>query len=113
MINNTYVTTSTVSGLGVFASKDILKHFVIEECKALQLPLDFPDYTPLWDYQIRWDSLRDCVCSGNGMLYNHSETPNACMLRDYAKGQIILLAIEDIQKDTEILIKYACPVWWK
>lgn len=112
-----YVGKSKISGLGVFASEDIKSGDVIEECPVVLLDSTFKSNKDwvLNRYAFSWG----CGCKicqengstmalvlGNGMVYNHSEEPNAYWNQDTALKYFTLHALTDIKKDEEIVWYY-------
>jgi hypothetical protein len=91
---------------GVFASQDIARGELIEEC-PIALRDHYDDKEDHFSYVIR-DHGREFVVTafGLGSLYNHRNIPNANWYFDVEEKILILYAIQDIQKDEEVCINY-------
>ena len=107
-----YITSSEISGLGVFASKEIAKGEVIEESSVLVISEEqISDLakTDLLNYAFfAWgpDKMAAAVAWGHGSLFNHSYEPNAKYVI-YAEEKLIrFVAIKDIEPDEEIVMNY-------
>lgn len=107
-------------GRGVFANKLIFKDEIIESCQIIPFSADDADKietTFLSNYWYAWRTDDDptqygALCLGNGSLYNHSQNPNAMVIKDYDHNLIIFVASKNIEKGTEITVKYG-TVWFK
>jgi len=104
---------SNVSGRGAFARKDIAKGEVIERCPVLEL--DEKDVGgELMNYVFYGENeTRRLVAMGNGMLFNHSPTPNVgYYLEDTALGpELVLYAMQGIREGEEMFYNYG-DEWW-
>lgn len=108
-----YASKSDISGYGVFASRDIKAGEVIEECPVVILDgthLNNTDWV-LNRYAFTWNCNCDicktngqsmCLPMGNGLVYNHSDSPNAYYIQDSFFRLFRFYAFVDIAKDTEI-----------
>jgi SET domain-containing protein len=56
-------------------------------------------------YFFRWGN-QYAMVHGNGMLYNHSDTPNADFIRFPAARTIHIIAVDDIPAGREITYDY-------
>ena len=108
---------SPIHGLGVFATEDIEKGEVIEECPFLKLPTKrgdinytLIDYTFVWPKSDDWDS--HIISLGYGSLYNHSTNPNANWDSDLEKNVIKFYSTKKIEKGEEIFIYYGDENYW-
>jgi hypothetical protein len=99
-------------GRGVFATKNIKKHRLIEKCEIIKFTEPDSDKisnTVLGEYWFAWEEEEKffvgVICLGYGSLYNHSiRYQNAVY---YKKNDCICFyAIKDIKKGEEILIDY-------
>jgi len=108
-----YVAKSTISGYGVFAKEDIKSGDIIEECPVVILDSTFTQNTDwvLNRYAFSWSCSCDictkngismCFPMGNGMIYNHSDEPNAYYVQDTFFRLFRFYAFKDIKKDEEI-----------
>lgn len=96
-------------GLGVFSEIRIAKYEIIEYCPVLIIPknqVEIIHGTVLHDYYFLWDHERAAIALGYGSLYNHSFTPNAEYIMDYAQNRLIIQALSDIPAGQEITFNY-------
>ena len=100
-------------GNGVFANRDFKEGEIIEICPTIIFSkLEAENHlenTKLKDYWFYWaddDNEAGAIPLGYGVLYNHSSLNNALAERDYIGKRIVIKAIKDIPKDSEINIKY-------
>lgn len=112
-----YVKKSPIHGLGVFASKKIIKEEMIEECPILLLPINKGESSGLLlDYRFNWPQGTEweeqVVGLGFASLYNHSETPNAYWISNNEKRTFNFIATRDIEVDEEILVWYGDMSYW-
>ncbi len=96
-------------GRGVFALKDFRKGEILEQCHVLifnrtetQQILE----TMLEHYAFDWQGGKSALVLGNGMIYNHSYTPNAKLQHDFAGKYSEIVAVAPIKQGAEILINY-------
>jgi len=112
-INRTYAGKSGVHGYGVFAKEDIKAGEIIEECQAVLLDTTFPNNKDwvLGRYCMTWLANSEidktygptmAMMLGHGMIYNHSEKPNAYVVQDTYMKVFTFYALTDIPKGTEI-----------
>ncbi|TLU81738.1 MAG: SET domain-containing protein [Chlorobium sp.] len=104
---------STVSGRGAFALKKFREGDIIEQCPALEVT-DQDIGGELLNYVFYGSSeSARLVVMGNGMLFNHSSTPNVAYYRENtALGpELILYALRNIQKGEELFYSYG-DEWW-
>jgi len=104
-----YVDESNVHGRGVFASEDIKKGEILEECHFILVPFgDHPQI--LHDHFFAWPKFGEeglALCLGYGSIFNHSEKNfNADWETDPQKLKFIFYAVDNIQKGQEIFINY-------
>lgn len=112
-----YVKTSDIHEHGVFAAKDFLPGEVIEEMKTIIL--DVTENTNKDWVVSRYGMLWECDCdickkngktyylpTGNGMLYNHADVPNAYPILEKPFKRVKMVALRKIQKDEEITFYY-------
>lgn len=112
-----YVAKSEISGYGVFAKEDIKAGDVIEECPVVILDgthTSNKDWV-LNRYAFTWgcscnvcltNGQSMCIPMGNGMIYNHSDEPNAYYIQDNFYRIFRFYAFRDIKKDEEITWYY-------
>jgi len=107
------IAASTVSGRGAFAMHDIREGETIERCPALEVT-DKDVGGELLNY-VFYGSTENSrlVAMGNGMLFNHSSTPNvAYYLEQTAIGpELILYTLRNIRKGEELFYNYGDD-WW-
>ena len=112
------VKLSDVHFRGVFATQNIAKDQIIEECPIVPLSnrSRYHNDPTIINYVY---ANKNCDCSecknhgfiyymvlGYGMLYNHEENPNAQWKFDYKEFIARLVALKDIEKLQEIFISY-------
>lgn len=113
----TYIGLSRISEHGVFASTDFATGQTIEEAKIVLL--DTTTETCKDWALMRYAMILNCDCdickingktlflpTGNVMLYNHAETPNAVYVVEKSVKKIKIVALTDIKKGQEITIHY-------
>ncbi len=104
---------STVSGRGAFALKKIRDGDLIERCPALEVT-DKDIGGELLNYVFYGsnESAR-LVVMGNGMLFNHSSTPNVAYYREETGlgPELVLYALRNISKGEELFYSYG-DEWW-
>ncbi len=109
------VADSSIHGLGVFATKRIAKGEVIELCPYIVVDDDdVADSNRLEDYLFSSPGAKgDYLCVlGYGMIYNHSDTPNAEWEIDDDDNRFVrFAALEDIKKGAEICHSYGKEYW--
>jgi hypothetical protein len=71
----------------------------------------------LIDYRFNWpqgnvEVEKQVVCVGYGMLYNHSENPNANWRSNLENNTFEFYATRDISPDEEILVWYGDINYW-
>lgn len=112
-----YVKKSNIHGLGVFSKSKISNKSIIEKCHAI--PLEFrnkyhKDSTIMSycysfgneDNLVKEHGRQLYLLTGNGLLYNHSAQPNAKWIFDSDNMIAKLIAIQDIELDSEITTNY-------
>lgn len=99
-------------GRGVFATRRIESGETIEICPTMDL-MDADVTGRLGDYVLKSSEDDDVVVLmfGWGMLYNHSEDPNA-EYRQHDIDEIAFIALREIDPDEEITISYG-EDWWE
>ncbi len=104
---------STVSGRGAFALKKISEGDIIERCPALEVT-DQDIGGELLNY-VFYGSTENArlVVMGNGMLFNHSSTPNVAYYREQGTlgVELVLYALRNINKGEELFYTYGDD-WW-
>lgn len=110
---NVTIGPSTVSGRGAFASKKIMDGTVIERCPSLEVT-DKDIGGELLNY-VFYGSKENSrlVVMGNGMLFNHSSTPNVAYYLEQTDigPELILYALRNIEKGEELFYNYG-DEWW-
>lgn len=118
----TLVSTSKISGRGVFAAKNIRKGELIEVApvilfsKSQQYQIDA---TALGDYYFEWSKDDFALALGHGSLYNHATDSNADYEIDIASQAIRFKALRSIKKGQEIFVNYngehgdTTPLWFE
>jgi SET domain-containing protein len=107
------IAQSTVAGRGAFALKNIREGATVERCPALEVT-DRDVGGELLNYVFYGsDEKKRLVAMGNGMLFNHSSTPNvAYYLEETSLGpELVIYALRDIRKGEELFYNYG-EEWW-
>jgi SET domain-containing protein len=112
-----YISNSNLHGLGVFASEKIYEGEIIEVCPIIDMGLKKEPSHILIDYRFNWpqgvnDWEKQVVPTGYGMLYNHSNIPNALWRSDLVNKTFEFYAVKEINPDEEILIYYGDVEYW-
>ncbi|MBJ6761673.1 SET domain-containing protein-lysine N-methyltransferase [Myxococcaceae bacterium JPH2] len=107
-------------GMGVFADEPIAAGALIEECHYLKVPQKQCRGEPLDDYvfEIRWNRHEEprpgnwvALVMGYGMIYNHSNEPNAVYTRASDRDVFRFHALRDIYPGEQICVSYG-EAWW-
>jgi SET domain-containing protein len=102
-------------GRGVFATKNFRSGEVIEICPVVPIPrklikdknpTGLQDFLENWLFEWENDFQSDAMVLGYGMIYNHSENPNAKYEMDFEKNIVTFRASKKIKKGEEIFIDY-------
>lgn len=105
-------------GNGVFATKTFAPGETIEICPVIPIPekfiksdkdnevLNFLEY---WFYEWGSDKKGDAMVLGYGMVYNHSDTPNANYQLNLKSNTVTISAGQVINNGSEIFINYRIP----
>lgn len=105
-------------GLGVFATKDFKTGEIIEKCPVIPIPIKLVlvkkhrqvlDFLEWWFYEWGNDLKGDAMVLGYGMIYNHSENPNAIYKSDFVNNVITIISKKSIKLDEELFIDYRLP----
>ena len=111
------------AGRGVFARIAIKKGELIEICPVIPIPehdVASLSQSILLTYFYFFGKQRErmVVALGFGSLYNHTDTPNATYKEREEEQAIAFIALQDIQKDEEIMVNYVQeknnknPLWF-
>ena len=98
-------------GRGVYTAEQLHTGDLIEICPIIKIPigqLSQLDRTILYEYYFIWEEqgYEACIALGYGSLYNHSSSPNAEIVMDYNDSTIHIIAVTEIEENSEILIDY-------
>ncbi len=107
------IAASTVAGRGAFALKNISEGATVERCPALEVT-DRDVGGELLNYVFYGsDEKKRLVAMGNGMLFNHSSTPNvAYYLEETSLGpELVIYALRNIERGEELFYNYG-EDWW-
>lgn len=96
----------------VFTSKSFQKGEVICSNHVLVCTYDLIKKSELDDFSISWKDERDCIALGLISFINHSETPNTRTENDYDLKLIKIIALVDIEENTELTFSYKCGAWF-
>ena len=106
---------SDIHGHGVFATRKIARGETIERCPYIVIDdEDVAEANRLQDYLFTSpDEPGDYLCVlGYGMIYNHSDQPNAeWEIDDEDIRYVRFTALQDIKKGAEILHSYGTEYW--
>ena len=106
---------SEIHGHGVFATRKIAKCAIIERCPYIVIDDDdVAEANRLQDYLFTSpDEEGDYLCVlGYGMVYNHSDSPNAEWEIDDDDIRFVrFIALREIKKGEEILHSYGQEYW--
>ncbi|PCH39935.1 hypothetical protein WOLCODRAFT_136570 [Wolfiporia cocos MD-104 SS10] len=110
------IAISKGKGRGVFASRVIEAHTVIEISPVLlfssQEYEEHGRHTVLDHYTFKWRDGRMALALGLGSLFNHSQTPNVSYTLDVGTESIRYTATRRIDKDEELCIFYGHNLWF-
>jgi SET domain-containing protein len=106
---------SKIHGFGVFSNDFIPKDTIIEEAYCITFPDFSAPPTPIgkvagkYFYKNKENIWQ--ICTGFGMMYNHSDTPN---VKWYSPNKNIMVfsTLIDIEKDEELLHNYGPLYVW-
>ena len=103
---------SPVHGYGVFATRDLQKGEVLEECYYLALTTQFhrvddalKDYVFL-NNDLGTSGKSSAVVLGSGMIYNHRSNPNVLYKKDKARKVFIYYMDADAGSGEELFVSY-------
>lgn len=100
--NKIVVKKSSTHGYGVFAEKNLKKGELIEECYVI---ISRGGDKKLEDYYFDARG-RYALLTGYGIIYNHSDDPNADYVIHYKRRIAIIKAARPIRKGEEIFVSY-------
>jgi SET domain-containing protein len=97
-------------GFGVYASKDIKKDEIIE--KGIMTPLINVDGN-VNPRLLTWSDDRKTWATGSGLIpfYNHDDIPNIKKVGDLKNNTMLIIALVDIKKGTELRNTYFSKKW--
>jgi SET domain-containing protein len=113
-----YLDKSPIHGWGVFANQPIDENEIIEICPVIDMGVMFGEVTHiLIDYRFNWPQgtpnyEKQVVCSGYGMMYNHSEIPNAAWRSNIENNTFEFYSIKPIRPQEEIFVWYGDMNYW-
>lgn len=106
--NKIVVQKSNLHGYGVYAEKNIKKDELIEECYII---ISKGGDKILEDFYFDANG-KYAIFTGFGIIYNHSEEPNADYKLNIKQRYVSIKATEPIRKGEEIFISYG-EEWFK
>ena len=116
MPNKIYIGNSPIHGLGIFASQKIHEGEIIEICPVIDMGLNREASPILIDYRFNWPQGNDwttqVIPAGYGMIYNHSNTPNATWISNEETKTFMFYATKEIQTNEEIFTYYGDVNYW-
>ena len=112
-----YLDKSPIHGLGVFASQPIKTGEIVEVCPVIDLGMSPNESsTILIHYRFNWpqgiNPEKQVIPIGFGMIYNHSNTPNASWRSNFENTSFEFYAVKDINPGDEILVWYGDENYW-
>jgi hypothetical protein len=90
----------------VYAIDDFIDNELIEECPAIEVPIDEVKGTLIMDHTFKISEGLYALGWGNAALYKHRNQPNARWEYDAEKKLIRFASISPIKKGEEIFISY-------
>lgn len=120
--NSLYVDLSQIHHYGVFTKYKIAKDSVIELCYCIELEfrdkyhkdktiLNYSYALYSGDNEITNHGHKLMLLTGNGMLYNHNDNPKAQWVWLLEERKAMLVALQDIEQNSEITIDYGYGYW--
>jgi SET domain-containing protein len=109
---------SPIHGLGVFATEPIYEGEIIEICPVIDMELNMNENSSIMNrYRFNWPQgsskpEKQVLPVGYGMIYNHSETPNASWRSNFDNNSFEFYAIKNIKTDEEIFTWYGDVSYW-
>ena len=98
------VRKSKLHGWGVFATKNIRKGEIIEQCPFLITFIE--NHKKMNDYIFYRTPKTGIIMLGYGSVYNHTHDHNADHIEDTEKNLIEIIANRNIKKGEEISLDY-------
>ena len=111
--NRLAVGPSDIAGRGVFATEDIGRGEIMEECQIIRVPaeqLRHLDQTVVYEYYLEWEG-DGAIVLGLGSLYNHCSEPSAEHVKDIRHNRVLIRAIRDIHSGEEITVNYSARAY--
>jgi SET domain-containing protein len=110
----TQIRPSPLSGYGVFATEDIVKDEVFEQCPFVVIPEQSED-SSLWHFQHSYPKVNGALTVmpvfGFGCAYNTSDTPNVTWYELPNRRVFEYKALRDIKAGEELLVDYSESVY--
>lgn len=115
--SNIILKESPIHGLGVFATENIKEGEIIEVCYLIDMEIDVSKPSEILErYRFNWPQgstpQKLVLPTGYGMIYNHSENPNASWRSNFDNGTFEFYAISDIEVGEEIFTWYGDVNYW-
>ena len=112
LIQNSFVSVSSVHRWGGFAGKDIRKGGVIEECPYIESEAEDKHPEAILSYLFAGQKAGTTMfILGYGAIYNHSSKSNAEYSFDPDKKIVVFTAKRNIKKGEEIFVDYGREYW--
>ena len=107
------VKPSKIHGMGVFATTDIKKGQIVEECCVLRIPWKCIEDSVLLHYVFNGnDDENVSLVLGDGSIYNHSSKPNVePVWYQEEESYVCYCALRNIKKGEELFIDYGEEYW--
>ena len=93
-------------GYGVFAIDDMIDNELIEDCPAIEIPVEDIKNSVIIDYTFKINNSLHALGWGNSSIYNHRNQPNARWEYSATEKLIKFYTVRPIQKGEEITISY-------
>jgi SET domain-containing protein len=109
-------------GRGVFAVRPFAEGEVVERAPVVVFPRAIVRGlagTLLDDYWFWWNDACNALALGCGSLYNHACPANVRFERDFARSQLVFVAVRAIAAGEEVTINYGgdaddpSPLWFE
>lgn len=118
------IAPSGKKGRGVFTSKDLSIHTVVEISPVIVLSASersIVEKTRLFDYIFEWGKSRKqcCIALGYLSLYNHHVPANCMYEMDYENKTMQITTVMAIKKGDELFVNYHAdpgndaPIWFE
>lgn len=93
-------------GRGIYAARDIQPNELIMQCELIRIPGLAPGV--LAAFAFSYNETDDCVVLGDGMLFNHNDSPTVFYFMEEFQGRKVMVfrSAGYIKKDSQMFIDY-------